>query len=91
MMSRNYEDEQAQLKAEVQTLQNELEAQERQVENLEQFIQRVHKYAALDGLTAYAVHELVKAIYIEAPDKSSGHRVQGIRIVYDLVVFIPLD
>jgi len=91
MMSRNYEDEQAQLKAEVQTLQNEIEAQERQVENLEQFIQRVHKYAALDGLTAYAVHELVKAIYIEAPDKSSGHRVQGIRIVYDLVGFIPLD
>ena len=91
MMSRAYEDEQAQLKAEVQILQDEIEVQERQAENPEQFIQLVHKYAGLDGLTAYAVHELVKAIYIEAPDKSSGHRVQGIRIVYDLVGFIPLN
>ena len=37
------------------------------------------------------VRELVKAIYIEAPDKSSGKRRQNIRIVYDLVGFIPLN
>ena len=49
MMSRNYEDEQAQLKAEVQALQNEIEAQERQVENLEQFIQRVQNMPPLTG------------------------------------------
>ena len=41
-------------------------------------------------MTAYAVHELIKGIYIGAPDKSSGHRVQGIRIVYDPMGFIPL-
>ena len=29
--------------------------------------------------TPYALRELVKAIYIEAPDKSSGKRHQGIR------------
>ena len=34
--------------------------------------------------TPYALRELVKAIYIEAPDKSSGKRHQGIRISYDL-------
>lgn len=39
----------------------------------------------------YALRELVKAIYIEAPDKSSGKRRQGIRISYDLVGFIPVD
>ena len=33
----------------------------------------------------------MKAIYIEAPDKSSGKRRQNIRIVYDLVGFIPLN
>mgnify|MGYP004681643007 FL=1 len=46
-MSKTYEDEQAQLKEEIQTLQQEIEIQERQIENLEQFIQRVHKYKDL--------------------------------------------
>ena len=91
MMSKTYEDEQAQLKAEIQTLQQEIEVQERQIENLEQFIQRVRKYEDLDELTPYALRELVKAIYIEAPDKSSGKRHQGIRISYDLVGFIPVE
>ena len=61
MMSKTYEDEQAQLKED------------------------------LDELTPYALRELVKAIYIEAPDKSSGKRHQGIRISYDLVGFIPVE
>ena len=71
-------------------MQKEIEAQERQLENFDQFIQRVHKYTDLRELTPYALRELVKAIYIEAPDKSSGKR-QGIRITYDLVGFIPLE
>ena len=91
MMSKTYEDEQAQLKVEIQTLQQEIEIQERQIENLEQFIQRVRKYEDLDELTPYALRELVKAIYIEVPDKSSGKRHQGIRISYDLVGFIPVE
>ena len=62
-----------------------------EIENLEQFIQRVRKYENLDELTPYALRELVKAIYIEAPDKSSGKRHQGIRISYDLVGFIPVE
>ena len=91
MMSRTYEDDQTQLKVEIQSLQQEIEVQERQIENLEQFIQRVHKYEDLQELTPYALRELVKAIYIEAPDKSSGKRRQNIRISYDLVGFIPLN
>ena len=91
MMSKTYEDEQAQLKAEIQALQQEIEVQERQIENLEQFIQRVHKYKDLDELTPYALRELVKGVYIEAPDKSGGKRRQNIRISYDLVGFIPLN
>ena len=91
MMSKTYEDEQAQLKEEIQTLQQEIEVQERQIEDLEQFIQRVRKYEDLDELTPYALRELFKAIYIEAPDKSSGKRHQGIRISYDLVGFIPVE
>ena len=85
------ETEQEQLKVEIQTLQQDIEVQKRQIENLEQFIQRAHKYKDLDELTPYALRELVKGVYIEAPDKSSGKRRQNIRISYDLVGFIPLN
>lgn len=39
----------------------------------------------------YALRELVKGVYIEASDKSSGKRRQNTRISYDLVGFIPLN
>ncbi len=91
MMSQTYEDEQAQLKGEVQTLRQEIEVQEQQTDNLEKFIQRVRKYADLRELTPYALRELVKAIYVNAPDESSGKRRQHIDIDYDLIGYIPLD
>ena len=55
------------------------------------YIQRVCKYEDLDELSPYALRELVKALYIEAPGKSSGKRHQGVRISYDFVGFIPVD
>ena len=44
----------------------------------------------LEELAPYALRELVKAIYIEAPDYSGGIRRQNIHICYDLVGFIPV-
>ena len=44
-----------------------------------------------DGTYPYALRELVKAVYVEAPDKSSGKRKQKIHISYDLIGFIPVD
>ena len=90
-MSRGYEEEQQGLKAEAENLRREIEVQEQQNQNLELFIERVQKYAELDELTHYAAHELIKAIYVGAPDKSSGKRRQSIYIQYDLIGFIPLD
>ena len=91
MMGKTYEDEQAQLKAEIVNLQKEIEVQERQIEDLEQFIQRARRYTDLTELTPYALRELVKAVYVEAPDKSSGKRKQRVHIEYDLVGYIPVD
>lgn len=91
MMSKAYEDEQAQLKVEIVNLQKEIEVQERQIEDLEQFIQRARRYTDLTELTPYALRELVKAVYVEAPDKSSGKRKQRVHIEYDLVGYIPVD
>ena len=74
-------------------LQQEIETQKQQNQNLEQFIQKIRKrmYAELAELTPYAAHEPIKAIYVGAPDKSSGKRRQGIQICYDLIGFIPLS
>ena len=91
MMSKSYEDEQTQLKDEIVNLQKEIEVQEQQAENLEQFIQRTRRYTDLTELTPYALRELVKAVYVEAPDKSSGKRKQKVHIEYDLVGYIPVD
>ena len=91
MMSKTYEDEQAQLKVEIVNLQKEIEVQERQIEDLEQFIQRARRYTDLTELTPYALRELVKAVYVEAPDKSSGKRKQRVHIEYDLVGYIHVD
>ena len=52
---------------------------------------QVRKYAELTELSPYAAHELIKAIYVGAPDKSSGKRRQSIHICYDLIGFIPLS
>jgi hypothetical protein len=91
MLSQSYEAEQKQLEAEVITLQQEIEAQERQNENIEKFIQKAHKYVGIEELTPYALRELVSAIYVDAPDKSSGKRRQHIHIKYDGLGFIPLN
>ena len=91
LLSQSYEAEQKQLEAEVITLQNEIEVQEQQNENIEMFIQKAHKYTGIETLDAYTLHELVSAIYVDAPDKSSGKRQQHIHIKYDGLGFIPLD
>ena len=91
MMSQAYEREQLDLKAEAEVLRQEIETQEQQNQNLEQFIQKVRKYAELTELTPFAVHKLIKSIYVGAPDKSSGKRRQSIHICYDLIGFIPLS
>ena len=91
MMSQSYEAEQKQLEAEVITLRHEIEVQERQNENIEKFVQKAQQYVDITELDPYALRELVQGIYVEAPDKSSGKRVQHIHIKYDGIGFIPLD
>ena len=91
MLSQTYEAEQKQLEVEAITLQQEIEVQERQNENIEKFIQKAHKYVGIEELDGYALRELVSAIYVDAPDKSSGKRRQKVHIEYDLVGYIPVD
>ena len=83
MLSQTYEAEQKQLEAEAITLQQEIEVQERQNENVEKFIQKAHKYVGIEELDGYALRELVSAVYVDAPDKSSGKRRQKVEIYFN--------
>ena len=91
MMSKAYEDEQTQLRTEMETLQQEIEAQTKNEVDLESFIEKVRKYSDLQELPPYALRELVSAIYVEAPVEINGKRHQNIRIHYDFIGLIPLD
>ena len=51
-------------------------------EELSKDIQRVRRYATRTELTPYALRELVKAVYVETPDKSICKRKQKIHIEY---------
>lgn len=50
MMSKNYTEEQKDLKAEVKGLQQQIHEQEQQAENIEQFVQRVKRNSTLTEL-----------------------------------------
>ena len=91
MLSASYESEQKQLEVEVLQLREEIAVQEKQNEFVEQFIQRLKDQAIkIEKLDGYILHELIERIEAEAPDKSSGRRVQHIHIRYNGIGFIPI-
>ena len=63
--------------------------QEEQTGKIDRFIGKVQKYLDLDELTPAILNDMVKAVYVHAPDKSKGYREQQIDISYDLVGILP--
>ncbi|MDY4082391.1 MAG: recombinase family protein [Candidatus Metalachnospira sp.] len=89
MLSDNYEQEQEELREKLLQLNEEINQQEEQAENIDRFIGKVQKYLDLDELTPAVLNDMVKAVYVHTPDKSSGRRVQKVDISYDLVGILP--
>ena len=89
MLADDYEQEQEELREKLLRLNEELNEQEEQSENIDRFISKVRKYLDLDELTPAVLNDMVKAVYVHAPDKSKGHREQQIDISYDLVGILP--
>lgn len=88
-LSGDYENEQAELTKKVQTLEQEIVKQQEEADSIEQFIRRAKKYPELTELTPAILHDLVNKVYVCAPDKSSGHRVQDVRISLACIGFLP--
>lgn len=91
MPSDDYEQEQAELRERLLQLDDEITQQEEQAENIERFISKVKKYLDLDELTPNVLNDMVKAVYVHAPDKSNGRREQQVDISYDLVGILPVS
>ena len=89
MLSDDYEKEQEELREKLLRLNEEINEQEEQTENIDRFISTVRKYLDLDELTPAVLNDMVKAVYVHAPDKSKGYREQQIDISYDLVGILP--
>ena len=89
MLSDDYEKEQKELREKLLRLNEEINQQEEQAENIDRFIGKVRKYLDLDELTPAILNDMVKAVYVHAPDKSKGYREQRIDISYDLVGILP--
>ena len=72
-------------------LQKNIEDQEHQSERLGKFIRKATHYQDLDSLTPNALRDIVSALYISAPDKSSGKRQRkskSITMVQDLFLLL---
>ena len=91
MLSESYENEQKELKKLIQTLSDDISKTEEQADNMERFIAKIHKYFDLQELNPSILNDLVKRVYVHAPQKIDGKRTQNIEIVYDMVGILPLS
>ena len=91
MLSEDYEKEQEELRQKIATLEEEIQNHEDQVENVDKFIQQAKKYLHLEKLTPTVLNDMVNAVYVHAPDKSSGHRVQDVEISYNYIGILPAN
>ena len=91
MLSEDYEKEQEELRQKIAILEEEIQNHEDQVENVDKFIQQAKKYLHLEKLTPTVLNDMVNAVYVHAPEKSSGHRVQDVEISYNYIGILPAN
>ena len=71
--------------------QDIIQNQEDQAENVDRFIRQAKKYLYLEKLTPTILNDMVNAVYVHAPDRSSGHRVQDVTISYNYIGILPAN
>ena len=89
MLSDSYEKEQEELRVQIEKPAAEIAETEEQSDHLERFIAKVHKYFDLQELTPEILNDMVKRVYVHAPQTVDGKRTQELDICYDLVGILP--
>ena len=84
-MTADYEAEQERLKLEIEVTEEWLETQETMSADVDAFVALTQKYVDVPELTPTIANEYIKKIEVFAPDKSSGKRVQKVKIYFNFV------
>lgn len=84
-MTADYEAELERLKLEIEVTEEWLETQETMSADVDAFVALTQKYVDVPELTPTIVNEYIKKIEVFAPDKSSGKRVQKVKIYFNFV------
>ena len=85
----DYETEQAELKEKVELLKKEIEDFQERTDNIELFIRKAKMYNGVTELTPRILNDMVKAVYVHAPEKVNGVRTQEIEISYNHIGILP--
>lgn len=85
LLSKSYEQEQADLKIQTAELQTELDAYVEDSQKADRFIEVVQRYTAFDELTNAMLNSFVHKIYVHEADKSSGERIQKVDIHFSFI------
>ena len=84
-MTADYEAEQERLKPEIEVTEEWLETQQTLSVDVDAFVALTQKYVDVPELTPTIVNEYIKKIEVFPPDKSSGKRVQKVKIYFNFV------
>ena len=84
-MTADYEAEQERLKLEIEVTEEWLETRETMSADVDAFVALTQKYVDVPELTPTIANEYIKKIEVFAPDKSSGKRVQKVKIYFNFV------
>ena len=91
MLSDDYEQEQEELRAKIEMIENEIQNQEEQAENVDRFIRVAKKHLYLKKLNPDVLNDMVQAVYVHALDNSSGQRIQDVDISYNYIGILPAN
>ena len=80
MLLADYETEQSELELSVDTLEKALADYQENADNVDKFIELVHRYTDFTELTTPMIHEFIDKIVVHEADKSTGDRIQQIDI-----------
>ena len=80
MLLADYETEQSELELSVDTLEKTLNDYQGAADNVDKFIELVHRYTDFTELTTPMIHEFVDKIVVHEANKSTGDRIQQIDI-----------
>ena len=89
-LAKSYEDENIDLKAKIQELQNALASSLQNEEKLSKFLKIVKSYTEIEELTPEILNSFIEKIYIGETEKYDGRKMQEVEIIYKFVGAINL-